>query len=102
MPPMATLTCTQVTEVFSHVISTVMQLAETDPLYICLQQNGVTNIFDLISIRTGEIPTLTYKNAEKNVFPLNCGEIGLFHAFIGFILYRSAIGDPLTMQAGLM
>jgi hypothetical protein len=76
-------------------MSIVMQLAETGPLYICMQQNGVTNIFDLVSIRTSEIPTLTYKDAEKNVLPLNRGEIGLFRAFIGFILYRSAIGDPI-------
>ena len=78
VPPMAALTCTQATEVFQHVVSTVIQLSETDSLYICLQQNGVTNIFDLVSIRTSEIPALAYKDADKNVICLNHGEVGLF------------------------
>jgi hypothetical protein len=93
---MAALTCTQATDIFQYVLKTVMQLQETDPLYISMQQNGVTNIFDLVSINTSEINMFTYKDDAGTVHPLKRGDIGLFRAFIGFILYRANTGNPIN------
>src|SRR5687767_5712225 len=53
-------------------------------------------IFDLVSVKTSEIPTLTYKDGEGNVLSLNCGEIDPFQTFIGFILYRNATESSIN------
>ena len=44
-----------------HLLTVVLELSETDPAYIALEQNGINKVTKLITMERKEVKELTYE-----------------------------------------
>ena len=54
------------TEIFRHVLINVLDIKETDQLWVALSENGYDSITDIATITEDEIEKLTFEESGKS------------------------------------
>jgi len=92
------LTRVQNQEAFTHVITTVFDMAATEPLPLALERVGMREITDLVSMKEEALDELEYDSGTAQA-PLVVAVPRHLRAFINllqtFVLYRTTEGNPI-------
>ena len=92
---MVSMTRAETKEAFNHVLDTVLDRGDSSPLKRSLIDDGITDIFDLITITDDVIDHLTYEDLDdKTYYPVKKGDKMLLRCFLAYQLsLEPATGD---------
>ena len=94
------LTQAQATAACNHVLNNVLACTNNTPLVLALNHNGITEIYDLLTLFADDIDNLDYVDNEGNPHGVPLGEQNLLKLFIAY--YASCIQNgssiPNTLE----
>jgi hypothetical protein len=62
------MTLAEAKEAFNHVLDTVLDRGDSSSLKRSLKENGITDIFDLITVTDDVIDNLTYEDPDDKIY----------------------------------
>jgi hypothetical protein len=86
-PPsiMVSMTRAESKEAFNHVLDTVLDRGDSSSLKRSLIEDGITDIFDLITIADDVIDSLAYEDPNDRIFyPVEKGDKMLLRCFLAY------------------
>jgi hypothetical protein len=82
---MVSMTRAEAKEVFNHVLDTVLDRGDSSSLKSSLNEDGITDIFDLITVTDDVIDNLTYEDPnDKIYYPVKKGDKMLLRCFLAY------------------
>ena len=93
---MAAFTCAMAEEAFQHIITVVMAIPADHPLVLSLNQEGIKDIMDLLSLSPRIIDTLTYVDDQKATVDIPKYAKSILHTFNIFVIYKASIDEAIT------
>jgi hypothetical protein len=79
------MTSAEAKEEFNHVLDKAPDRGDSSSLKIALLEDGITNIFDLVTILDEVIDYLAYKDPDDKIFyPVNKGDKMLLRCFLAY------------------
>jgi hypothetical protein len=82
---MVSMTRAEAKEAFNHVLKKVIERWDSSSLKIALLEDGITNIFDLVTILDDAIDSLAYKDPDDKIFyPVKKGDKMLLRCFLAY------------------
>jgi hypothetical protein len=82
---MVSMTRAEAKEAFNHVLDTVLDRGDSSSLKRSLIEDGITDIFDLITITDDVIDRLTYEDPDDKIFyPVKKGDKILLRCFLAY------------------
>jgi hypothetical protein len=87
------MTRTEAKEAFNHVLDTVLDRGDYSSLKRSLIEDGITDIFDLISVMDDVIDSLTYEDPDDKIYyPVKKVDKMLLRCFLAYQQYL----EPVT------
>jgi hypothetical protein len=79
------MTCAVAKEAFNHVLDKVLDRGDSSSLKIALIEDGITDIFDLVTILDEVIDSIAYKDPDDKIFyPVKKGDKMLLRCFLAY------------------
>jgi hypothetical protein len=79
------MTCAEAKESFNHVLDKVLDRGDSSSLKRSLIEDGITDIFDLVTILDEVIDSLVYKDPDDKIFyPVKKGDKMLQRCFLAY------------------
>jgi hypothetical protein len=82
---MVSMTRAEAKEAFNHVLDTVVDRADSSSLKSSLYEDGITDIFDLITVTDDVIDNLTYEDSDDKIYyPVKKGDKMLLRCLLAY------------------
>ena len=91
------LTWTESIAALTHILNDVFERGDGTPLSEAMEQHGITEMLDLISLCQEDIDSLTYLDPEDtdNLVKLSIGDKNVIRTFLAYVNHRADNGDPI-------
>jgi hypothetical protein len=95
------MTCAEAKEEFKHVLDKVLDRGDTSSLKIALLEDGLTDIFDLVTILDEVFDSLAYEEPDTKIFyPVvkKCDKM-LLRCFLAYQQYLESVTGDVVYNA---
>jgi hypothetical protein len=79
------MTRAEAKKAFNHVLDTVLDRGDSSPLKSSLKEDGITDIFDVVTVTDNVINSLTYEDPDDKIYyPVTKGDKMLLRCFLAY------------------